>query len=200
MSQFEKLPSYGPHSPVETRNPTPSPRLHQLFVLATYFIYVIIDIVGSSLEYIIHRKANFFALFYADVFAAICFFAYVRDRTPSLRAHRFLSYYFFLVGWVLPLLLPLVWFALDWTRTRRAGFKFDYGQLGQQVNYCHEVRYNQEEFGQLLAGMPFTGQMLWWCGKPYVHSKVVVNVLSVGLALYLGIVYYARKGERMPFH
>lgn len=198
MPQFDKLPSFGSYSPVETHIPTPSNRRHQFFVLATYFIFVTIDVVGSSLDYTYH-KPGLFAHFYADVFAALCFFAYVQDRTPSLNAHRFLSYYFFLVGWALPLLLPLGWYALDWHRARRAAFEFDYGRLGQTVKYCHEVRYNQEEFGQLLGGIPFTGQMLWWC-EEYVHSKVVVNVLSVGLAVHLGMVYYASKGGRMPFH
>ncbi|KAF9389651.1 hypothetical protein CPB97_010969 [Podila verticillata] len=193
MSQFEKLPSFGPYSPVETRNPTPSPRLHRFFVLATYFIYVVIDIVGSSLEYFINRRTVFLFLFYADVFAALCFFAYVLDRSPSLRAHRLLSYYFFLVGWAFPLLLPLWRYALDWTRTRRAGLEFNFGRLGHHVAYCHEVHYDQEEFGQLLGGIPFTGQMIYWCEKPYVYSKVMVNVLSVGLAVHLVMVYYARK-------
>lgn len=80
---------------------------------------------------------------------------------------------------------------------QRARFEFGHGSQGQEVSYCLEVRYSQDEFIKPVLGYPFTNELIWMCKEPYGHSKVWVNVLSVGLVVYLSASYF-RKGVRTP--
>lgn len=191
MSQSEKLHSLDPYSLVEHK-PIPYYMHQKCFVLGTFFTYVIVDTIASSLDYTVHGT-NLLSLFYADFLAALCFLAYALSGRTTTKNQGLLTYYFFLVGWFLPL-LPLRQWALDWTWGQRAWFAFDYGVQGQEVSYCLEGRW-QDDFIDRISGYPITNEneLIWWCNEPYGHSKVWVNVLSIGLVVYLGA-SYSRKG------
>ncbi|KAG0060159.1 hypothetical protein BGZ92_006784, partial [Podila epicladia] len=153
MAQSEKLPFVLPHADDPNTHKTTSnkqQKYHKYFVLATCSAYLVLDVVASYLDHTVNNNHDLNSLFFSDAVFLVVISTYALVESTPL-THRLLSNYVLCIGWLLPLITVLGPFAVDWAKGRKPNLSFGYGSLGEQVSYCRDEPYTQEQYGELFG-------------------------------------------------